>query len=236
MHRAVAPSSGSPLTFAESDCRSGSHQPRKLRTRCSRDSREAGQRGQAVLFANTAANASPASYWFCLSCTVQGPVARTPRRNALHRRRRGDGVAAGRDRARLARIVLTGTDVRDAGRSNGIPSFSRRASLASSHAVTSASARSSASPPQLGKEAWRSRLSISTSRRLRRTSPRECPARRLTFALSRSGKGGCSTQRRTPARTSSTRFATDGASEVKPEHLNPTEGESRSAIYADVSL
>ena len=38
MHRAVAPSSGSPTDLRRSECHSGSHQPRKLRTRCSRDS------------------------------------------------------------------------------------------------------------------------------------------------------------------------------------------------------
>ena len=49
MHRAVAPSSGNPTDRRRSECHSGSHQPRKLRTRCSRDSREVCQRGQAGL-------------------------------------------------------------------------------------------------------------------------------------------------------------------------------------------
>jgi hypothetical protein len=37
MHRAVASSSGSPADLRLRDCHSGSHQPQKLRSRCSRD-------------------------------------------------------------------------------------------------------------------------------------------------------------------------------------------------------
>ena len=40
MHRAVASSSGSPTDLRRSDCLSGSHQPKKLRTRCGQDSME----------------------------------------------------------------------------------------------------------------------------------------------------------------------------------------------------
>ena len=95
--------------------------------------------------------------------------ARVGRALHLHRRRRRDGVAAARDRARPPRLRAHGlrrARRRRAGSSTATRTCSRRASRASSRAATSASARSSASPPPSARAAWRSPSCTSTSRTL----------------------------------------------------------------------
>ena len=134
----------------------------------------------------------------------RGDAPRVRRAVHLHRRRRRDGLAAARDRARSeGRLRPHGRRRRGVGtlgaRARPVPARDERA-RASSRAATCASARSSVSPQPSARAAWPSPSCTSTCAK-RLTSVRESARRRAARTSRRSRPRHASARRAPSART-----------------------------------